>query len=299
MAKKLIIYTDGAAQNNPGPAAIGVVLTDEKGRGLDTISRRIGRTTNNQAEYRAIIAGLERALELGASEIEVRSDSELVVKQLQGCYKIKHRDLLPLSQKVQDLRWRFGGFSIRHVRREDNRQADQLACQALAEKAPAAGAKAKVTVRRATKDDYEGMWQILTETEALHARALPAIFRATSSPAQDRDIILASLRDKSGVWFLAEKDGQIAGIIHVSAQEAPDAPFLVPRRYAKVNDLAVKKEFQRHGVGQALMAEAEKWTGEKGLKSIELMVWEFNKDAHAFYKRLGYNPASRILWKDL
>ena len=101
--KKLIIYIDGAAELNPGPAAIGATIKDEQGKLLATISRRIGRATNNQAEYRAIIAALEKALSLGANQVDVRSDSELVVSQLNGRDRVKQASLKPLYQQVTQL----------------------------------------------------------------------------------------------------------------------------------------------------------------------------------------------------
>ena len=104
MERKLIIYADGAARGNPGPAAIGVVIADEHGRVLREISCAIGRATNNQAEYRAVIAGLEEVVGLGATHVELRADSELVVKQLNGRYRVKHPGLLPLLLGTQPLR---------------------------------------------------------------------------------------------------------------------------------------------------------------------------------------------------
>jgi len=130
-AAKVIVHTDGAARGNPGPAAIGVTLQDEAGHTLARISRRLGRTTNNQAEYRAVIAGLEQAIALGASGVVVKSDSELVVKQLNGKYKVKNAALRPLYQEVVRLAGQLQGFSISYIPRESNRAADALANQAL------------------------------------------------------------------------------------------------------------------------------------------------------------------------
>ncbi|UCH43842.1 MAG: ribonuclease HI family protein [Dehalococcoidales bacterium] len=127
----MIINTDGASQGNPGPAAIGVIIRDESNRQLASISRRIGRTTNNQAEYQAIIAALERAIKLGASRVELRSDSELVVKQVNGRYRVKNASLKPLYQKVNQLRNQLVDFRITHVNREQNKEADRLANKAL------------------------------------------------------------------------------------------------------------------------------------------------------------------------
>ena len=129
--KRLIIYTDGASSGNPGPASIGVVIQDGQGRVISRISRRIGHATNNQAEYTAIIAALEEASRLGAEEVEVRADSELVVKQLNGQYKVKKTTLRPLYQKVVRLIGSLEAFTITHIPRTQNREADRLANKAL------------------------------------------------------------------------------------------------------------------------------------------------------------------------
>lgn len=126
-----VIYADGASRGNPGPASVGAALYDESGRELHTVSRRIGRATNNEAEYRAAIAGLEAALALGARDVELRMDSELVVRQLDARYKVRNPSLRRLFGRVKDLQWRFASFRVRHVRREQNRRADQLANEAF------------------------------------------------------------------------------------------------------------------------------------------------------------------------
>jgi ribonuclease HI len=128
---KVTIYTDGAARGNPGPAAIGVIIKDETGNTIATISRRLGPTTNNQAEYRAIVAGLEKTLSLGAQYAAIKSDSELVVKQINGLYKVKNAALRPLYQEAVRLIGSLKGFSISYIPREQNSAADALANKAL------------------------------------------------------------------------------------------------------------------------------------------------------------------------
>lgn len=127
---KYSIHSDGGARGNPGPAAIGVVI-EKEGDVVGTISRYIGNTTNNQAEYQALIAGLEEVRRLGGEEVECILDSELVVKQMQREYRVKHKDLAPLFMKVYNLSLQFKKISFRHVRREDNRAADILVNKAL------------------------------------------------------------------------------------------------------------------------------------------------------------------------
>ena len=130
--KRVVIFTDGAAAPNPGPAAIGAIIKDEQGKLLARISQRIGRATNNQAEYRAIIAALEKAVSLGAKHVEVNSDSELVVKQINGKYRVKKATLKPLYQEVKKLQSRLEGFTITHIPRRQNTEADKLANKLLA-----------------------------------------------------------------------------------------------------------------------------------------------------------------------
>ena len=127
---KVIIHTDGASRGNPGPAAIGVTIKDEKGNLLSSISRAIGKTTNNQAEYKAVIAALEQAIKLGAKQVELNSDSELMVKQLLGKYRVKKDTLQPLFAQVKELAAHFESFKVKHIPREQNSEADALANKA-------------------------------------------------------------------------------------------------------------------------------------------------------------------------
>ena len=129
--KRLIIHTDGASLGNPGLAAIGATVKDEQGRLVARISRRIGQATNNQAEYRAIIAALEEATRLGAEEVDIRSDSQLIVNQISGRWRVKKPALKPLHQRVKQLVGSLEGFTITHILREQNTEADKLAHLAL------------------------------------------------------------------------------------------------------------------------------------------------------------------------
>jgi len=127
----VVAYADGASRGNPGPAALGAVLFDAEGRELHRSSRALGRATNNEAEYRAAIAALEAALGLGAREVELRMDSELVVRQLTGRYKVRNPRLAPLYKRLLALRSRFERVAVRHVPRAENKVADKLANEAL------------------------------------------------------------------------------------------------------------------------------------------------------------------------
>jgi len=129
--KKAIIYADGASLGNPGPAAIGATIKDEQGQLLDVVSQRIGTATNNQAEYRALIAALGKAIKLGAGEVDIYLDSELVVRQINGRYRVKNAALKPLYQQAKQLQSRLKGFTIAHIPRQQNVEAHRLADRAL------------------------------------------------------------------------------------------------------------------------------------------------------------------------
>ena len=128
---KLTIHSDGGARGNPGPAGIGATLKNEKGELVATVSEYIGETTNNIAEYKAIIAGIEKAKELKATELDCYLDSELVVKQLKKEYKVKNAGLAPLYLKIHNLSQSFKKITYTHVRRELNKEADALANEAM------------------------------------------------------------------------------------------------------------------------------------------------------------------------
>jgi ribonuclease HI len=130
--QKLIINTDGGSRNNPGPAGIGVVFSDEKGETVATFKEYIGTATNNVAEYRALILALTKAQDFEINEIECRLDSELVVKQLNGLYKVKEPTMRELNAKVQELVF-FKPVKFVHVRREFNKLADKLVNEAIDE----------------------------------------------------------------------------------------------------------------------------------------------------------------------
>ena len=127
---KLTIQTDGGARGNPGPAGIGVVIS-EGSRTLEEHAEYLGVTTNNQAEYRAVILGLERAVALGAKDVEVVTDSELLVKQANGEYKVKNPDIAKRFLEMKNLCTQIGRVKFRHVRREYNKRADELSNVAM------------------------------------------------------------------------------------------------------------------------------------------------------------------------
>lgn len=128
---KAKLYADGGSRGNPGPAASGAVLYGEDGTLLAEIGEYLGRTTNNVAEWNGLRAGLERARELGVSEIVIRLDSELVVRQVTGIYRVKHPALIPLAARVKSLLRGFAKVDIAHVPRKQNAAADALVNRVL------------------------------------------------------------------------------------------------------------------------------------------------------------------------
>ena len=131
MSKKFIIYTDGGARNNPGPAGIGAVLMDENKNIVAEISEYIGLGTNNQAEYKALLAAIRKARELKAEEVEFYLDSELVVKQMKREYRVKDKELAQLFLKIYNISLGFKKISFTHVPRELNKEADKLVNEAI------------------------------------------------------------------------------------------------------------------------------------------------------------------------
>ena len=128
---RLVVHVDGGARGNPGPAAIGVVTSTPDGAVVDELAEPIGEATNNVAEYRALLRGLERARELGATEVALVNDSELVARQVQGAYKVKHPGLRPLYDQAMEALRGFERWSVRSVPRAQNAHADQLVNAAL------------------------------------------------------------------------------------------------------------------------------------------------------------------------
>ncbi len=129
--KKLILYTDGGSRGNPGPSGVGVVILDENKKKVKEFFKYIGEATNNIAEYSALIYGLEEAAALSAGEVLVHMDSELLVKQLSGEYKVKNADLKPLFEKALGILKQFNSFEVKHIERSKNKEADKLVNKAL------------------------------------------------------------------------------------------------------------------------------------------------------------------------
>jgi ribonuclease HI len=131
---KVTIYTDGSCKGNPGEGGAGVVIKDEQERTVSHIKRYLGSVTNNIAEYQALILGLQEARRLGSEEVEICLDSELVVKQINGVYRVRDSKLKTLEGEVRRLLGHFARWVMRHIPREENREADRLAREAVRDK---------------------------------------------------------------------------------------------------------------------------------------------------------------------
>ena len=187
----VIVHTDGASRGNPGPAAIGVVIAEPSGRVLLEFGEALAPTTNNVAEYTAVIRALERAHELGARRVQVQMDSQLVVRQLNGSYRVKHVDMLPLYRRVLELIQSFDEVTFTHVPREQNTEADRLANAAL-DRAPAE----ESAVARLFKLLIEGKAELATDLLAPEFRYL----RASKDRAADSKEFLLAWRRPGAGW---------------------------------------------------------------------------------------------------
>lgn len=166
---QVLVHIDGASRGNPGPAAYAVVMESPDGAPLATFSKYLGKTTNNSAEYQALLAALEYALRHDLRRVRVLTDSELVARQVTGDYKVKSADLKPLHQRVQQMVTRLESFSIQHVPREQNREADRLANRTL--HAAAQGETGPQAPARRTDLESAARDRGLAPFEALNASA--------------------------------------------------------------------------------------------------------------------------------
>ncbi|TMA31611.1 MAG: ribonuclease HI family protein [Deltaproteobacteria bacterium] len=128
----MYVFSDGAARGNPGPAGAGAVIKDASGKVLQRLKKALGKTTNNVAEYKGLILGLRKAQELGAREVEVRADSELMIKQLNGKYAVRNEGLKPLYNEAKALLETFK-WNAEHIPREENAEADEMSNRAIDE----------------------------------------------------------------------------------------------------------------------------------------------------------------------
>jgi ribosomal protein S18 acetylase RimI-like enzyme len=156
-----------------------------------------------------------------------------------------------------------------------------------------------IVIREATERDYEALCTLIEEVDKMHRDALPRRFKASEGPARSRNYIVSAILTRDVGLFVAEIEGQPLGFVHVTVRDTPEIPILVPRRYAVVDNLAVKSTHRRRGVGRALMKKAEAWAKAQGATSIELTVYNFNEAGQDFYRELGYETLTHHMTKSL
>ncbi len=156
-----------------------------------------------------------------------------------------------------------------------------------------------VTIREATLQDYTGLCELFAEIDALHAQALPHVFQTVDGPARSRAYLRSLLEGADSALFVAEQKGKLVGMVDVRVHSTPDIPIMIPRRYAMIDAIVVRKTHRHSGIGRALMEHAHEWARGQGVDEIALNVWEFNAGAIAFYEGLGYTTVLRRMWRRL
>jgi len=156
-----------------------------------------------------------------------------------------------------------------------------------------------ISVRKAITNDYKTLCELFDEIDALHSDNLPHIFQKPKGAAREQEYYLGLIADENIGLFVAEAGGKLVGFVHAIVKDSPAMPIFVPRRYAIVDGIVVRSEFQNQGTGKILMDKIQEWAIAKGAVSIELNVYEFNETAISFYERLGYQTFSRKMGKEL
>jgi diamine N-acetyltransferase len=153
------------------------------------------------------------------------------------------------------------------------------------------------SIRQATEKDFMGLNVLFEEIDEHHRKALPHIFKKPEGPARTRDFLAGVLADPSAVIFIAEISSQVIGLVYAYVRVIPEIPIRISCRAGEVDQIIVKKEYRRHGVGMALMERVHQWAGEMKLDRLELSVWDFNTGARDFYQKLQFKPAFLRLWR--
>ena len=157
----------------------------------------------------------------------------------------------------------------------------------------------EISVRKATAEDYNSLCELFDEIDTLHRDNLPHLFQKPSGSVREQEYYSGLIADENVGLFVAEADGKLVGFVHAIVRDTPAFPVFVPRRYAIVDGIVVKSEFQNRGIGIILMDKMQEWAIAKGAASIELNVYEFNETAISFYEKLGYQTLSRKMSKEL
>lgn len=154
-----------------------------------------------------------------------------------------------------------------------------------------------IILREATGEDYEAVSILYDQLEHVHAQALPHFFRAIEGHARPHEWFTGILANEDAALFVAEQQGIIVGMVHCYVRSTPALPMIAPRRFVYVEDLIVSETVRHQGVGQLLTEQVHQWASEKGIREIELDVWEFPASALTFYEKLGYETTRRHMRK--
>lgn len=154
-------------------------------------------------------------------------------------------------------------------------------------------------IRTALLQDLESVYQVFSLADTQHRLAHPEIFQEISDPKDTKDYFLSSIKSRDAVIFLAENCGEIIGGVLAWVRQTPEISIMVPRTYVSIENLVVVNAFRRQGVGKALMEHIHLWSKERGIKQIQLTVWDFNKSAQEFYQNLGYEMLHHRMRKEL
>lgn len=145
--------------------------------------------------------------------------------------------------------------------------------------------------------DYKALCRVFEEGDEYHRQTLPHIFKKPDGSVRTKEFISSIIGNKDEILFNAESNQTIIGVVHIGIREAPYIDIMVPRRYAVIDNIVVLKAYRGKGVGKMLMKKADEWISSKGIKHVELHVWEFNQSAIKFYEKLGYTTACRKMWQ--
>jgi diamine N-acetyltransferase len=156
-----------------------------------------------------------------------------------------------------------------------------------------------IMLRAAIYEDYEAFCELYAQGDQFHYQALPDFFRSVEGPARSREFFAEILHNEEAALFVAEHESTLVGLIRCNVMNIPQIAVLVPRRFVLIHDMIVDETFRHQGVGQALMKRVDQWAREKGVKEVELGVWEFNVAARSLYEKMGYRTTRRVMRKQL
>jgi diamine N-acetyltransferase len=157
----------------------------------------------------------------------------------------------------------------------------------------------EIIIRNATAEDYDALCEQFEATDALHRANLPQIFQKPQDAAWQYSWYSELISNENAILLVAQAGMQLVGFIHMVMRDSLTVPVFVPRRYAVIEDLGVKSEFRRQGIGRKLISAASEWAIPKGATAVELNAYEFNQEAIAFYRKLGYKTLSRKMIRAL